>query len=200
MNLENQVSILKGKANNTIFQEEIVPMELKHLIQLAGLLLVIYVGILGYNHLFNSEDTLDHRLGKRAMEKMIENDRVFKGHVLNMKLVEPGVYNMQTDGLEDARSAGNIAFNAMSNLSMTKWEMQASRHIFTIYGYDGDVLIFEVTNTSYDEPIVTLHGPFEGEEYTPHFGPQTSAPPSIRRSTNEPALGNDDRSSLCGLA
>ena len=160
-------------------------MSLTRLLQAAGLLLAIYAGILLYNHYFKSEDTLDHRLGKQAYATMLDRDDVFKDHVTGIELVEPGTYNLQTQGLTDSHTAGNIAYNSMAVLVMTKWKMQASRHIFTIYGYDGDELIFEVTNTQFDEPIVTLRGKFEGDEYSPAFGPQTSAPPSIRNNSDE---------------
>ena len=157
-------------------------MELKHLLIGAGILLLIFGGMKAYEHFFQSEDTFDHRLGRAAMEDILDRPDVFGDHVVNLTLMEPGVYRMDTQGLDTARDAGNIAHNSMAALSMAKWEMQAARHGFTIYGYDGEEMIFEVHNTDMDEPVVTLHGRYEGMEYIPSFAPQTSLPPEILQS------------------
>ncbi len=160
-------------------------MALKHLIQGAGVLLAIWAGILAYNHIFISDDTLDYRLGRVAYQEMQNRPDQFGDNLVDFRMTSTGIYRMNTEGIDSADQAGKFAYNAMVVLIHAKWEMQSSRFIHTIQGYQDGELIFEVTNTSQDEPVVTLYGEFEGDEYVPSFG---KLPPQIEIDNYAPSI------------
>jgi hypothetical protein len=64
----------------------------------------------------------------------------------------------------------------MTLLVMSNWNLQTGYAVFTLYGYQDDVLIFEVSNDQWGKAQVTLKGPYENYEYIPNFG---SAVPDI---------------------
>ncbi len=152
-------------------------MLLKRLILIAGLLALVYAGVLINGAITNARYAKEKALARTAYDEMMNHySDEFAANLLSFKFVQPRVYRIETTGLADSHAAGKFGFNAMAVLAMTEWNIKTGQGSFTIYGYQDGELIFEVYYTPGIQPTVTLHGPWEGIEYIPSFRQRTELP------------------------
>jgi hypothetical protein len=114
--------------------------------------------------------------------------------------MEPGTYRLDVHGLASPEDAGRFAYNSMVVLSgRNDWVVKTGINNFVINGYQDGQEIFEVTyNYNPGEaPHVVLKGQFEGYQYTPKYGPQSSVPMDNK---TKPSLPVTDAEPFRGLA
>jgi len=145
-------------------------MQLKHLITIV----VIATLALGLKVLITAwmtdDNTIDHRIAKKTMEIINFNEGIFGDHVTDIEIIAPGEYRILTDGIDDPVEAGKIAHNVIAALFNSALDLEVQRHTFVIEGFQDGSLIFRGYVSGSMIPEITLHGPFEGEEYSPETG------------------------------
>jgi len=144
-------------------------MAVNRLIILAGVLAIVALGISIYNAWRSSGHQKEKHLAVMSLERMQRDTEHFGDHTVAFTYMGEGEYRLETQGLEDAGSAGSLAYNAMVALDISNIEQKTDLDKFTIYGYQDGELIFEVYYTFGILPRVTFHGRFEGVEYKPDF-------------------------------
>jgi len=168
----------------TILQEDTTV--LRNLILIVVALAVVWGGIVVYNYLFTSQETVDTRLANMTMKEIGLRKDLFDDHVVSFDPLEPGEFNLVVKGVGSGLDAGRIGYNALAVLDGQNIKLESPRNVFIIYGYQDGELIFTITYITNAPPEIVLHGPFEGEEYIPSFGkainPEGSMIPSCATS------------------
>ncbi|MCX6647018.1 MAG: hypothetical protein NTY09_11800 [bacterium] len=144
----------------------------KYLIALACVLGAVYAGIQIYNHFFTTKLTLDIKLAERTMKEIGMFEEKFGDHVVSLVPINFGEYKLDLQGIDNGQDAGRIGYNVLVVLDRENIKMNTPRKQFTIYGYQDDVMIFEIHYSTNNDPDIILHGPFEGVEYAPSFSKQ----------------------------
>jgi hypothetical protein len=141
----------------------------KYLIAAVCILAAVYAGIQIYNHIFTTKITVDNHLASRAMKEIGLFDENFGDHVIGIEPINPGEFKVTVTGIDTGQDAGRIGYNVLVVLDRENIKMNTPRSGFTLYGYQDDVLIFEIHYQTNNEPDIILHGPFEGTQYIPAF-------------------------------
>jgi hypothetical protein len=149
---------------------------LQRLIVAVIILAMVYSGFLVYQSMFVSDNSVDARLAGMTLEEIQLQSDTFDNHVLNFELVEPGTYMLEVTGINSPQDAGRIGYNALVVLDGQNIKLKTPRHTFTIMGYQDGILIFEIHYENNMVPQITLHGPYEGVEYSPSFSSRPSMP------------------------
>jgi hypothetical protein len=151
---------------------------LRNLIYTLIAALLIWAVVAGIQSFFFSQPAKTRDLMNATLEAM-KNNPQYGDNIVDIKLIGPKQYRIETTGLADAHSAGRFAYNSMVYLTERNDSLvKTGENEFTIMGFQDGQQIFKVTyvHGNDQKPDVTLMGKFEGEKYIPQFRGQSSVP------------------------
>jgi hypothetical protein len=164
---------------------------LRNLIYTLIAALLVWAVVAGIQSFFFSQPAKTHDLMNATLEAMKANPQ-YGDNILDIKLMGPKQYRIDTTGLSDSHSAGRFAYNAMVYLTERNDSLvKTGENEFTILGFQDGQQIFIVTYAHGNDqiPEVTLMGKFEGEKYVPQFKGQSSVNQnSTPKNNTEPSL------------
>ena len=133
------------------------------------LLLALAISLLfalGCGNLLNQQEAKFRDLGQ-VVEDNLTTSNMFWDNIVSFEYTgTPGEYRCVTKDLPDGHEAGKFAFNVFVVLDeRNNTLVKTGRTSFKIIGEQNGTKIFELNSSAGAAPRITLHGPWEGEEY-----------------------------------
>ncbi len=125
---------------------------------------------LGCGDMLNQQQAKFRDLGQ-VVEDNLKTSSTFWDYIESFRYTgTPGEYKCVTNNIPDGHAAGTFAYNCYAVLDeRNNTLVRTGSSNFRIIGEQGGAKIFELNVTAGTPPVITLHGPWEGEEFTPSF-------------------------------
>jgi hypothetical protein len=126
---------------------------------------------LGCGNMLNQQEAKNRDLGQ-VVEDNLKTSSSFWDYIESFTYTgTPGEYKCVVSNIPDGHTAGTFAYNCYAVLDeRNNTLVRVGRSDFRIIGEQDGAQIFDLQVSAGSEPVITLHGPWEGEEFTPSFG------------------------------